>query len=75
MTAVSYSFLDRTNDGVEYGLDMRHTAYTVEGRQPRPVLDEYRPDGEEERRLLRIAGPRFPEQRSVFVAHRNRVPR
>lgn len=35
MTAVSYSFLDRTNDGVEYGLDMRHTAYTVEGRQPR----------------------------------------
>lgn len=35
MTAVSYSFLDRTNDGVEYGLDMRHTAYTIQGRNPR----------------------------------------
>lgn len=35
MTAVSYSFLDRANDGVEYGLDMRHTAYTVTGRDPR----------------------------------------
>lgn len=35
MTAVSYSFLDRTTDGIEYGLDMRHTAYTIEGRQPR----------------------------------------
>jgi len=35
MTAVSYTFLDRTTDGVEYGLDMRHTAYTIEGRQPR----------------------------------------
>ncbi|MFN7977276.1 MAG: AMIN domain-containing protein [Vicinamibacterales bacterium] len=35
MTAVSYSFLDRTSDGFEYGLDMRHTAYTIEGRQPR----------------------------------------
>jgi hypothetical protein len=35
MTAVSYSFLDRTTDGVEYGFDMRHTAYTIEGRQPR----------------------------------------
>ena len=34
-TAVSYSFLDRSNDGVEYSLDMRHTAYTIEGRAPR----------------------------------------
>lgn len=35
MTAVSYSFLDRETDGVEYGLDMRYSAYTVAGRDPR----------------------------------------
>lgn len=35
MTAVSYSFLDRDTDGVEYGLDMRHSAYTIAGRDPR----------------------------------------
>ena len=35
MTAVSYSFLDRDTDGVEYGLDMRHSAYTIEGRDSR----------------------------------------
>lgn len=35
MTAVSYSFLDRETDGVEYGLDLRHSAYTIEGRDPR----------------------------------------
>lgn len=35
MTAVTYQFLDRANDGVEYGLDMRHTAYTITGRDPR----------------------------------------
>lgn len=35
MTAVSYSFLDRDTDGVEFGLDMRHAAYTIEGRDPR----------------------------------------
>lgn len=35
MTAVSYELADRETDGVEYGLDMRHAAYTVEGRAPR----------------------------------------
>lgn len=35
MTAVSYSFLDRDTDGVEYGIDLRHSAYTIEGRDPR----------------------------------------
>jgi hypothetical protein len=34
-TAVTYQFLDRANDGVEYGLDMRHTAYSVTGRDQR----------------------------------------
>lgn len=34
-TAVTYQFLDRANDGVEYSLDMRHTAYTVTGRDQR----------------------------------------
>lgn len=35
MTAVSYELSDRETDGVEYGLDMRHAAYTVQGRAPR----------------------------------------
>jgi hypothetical protein len=35
MTAVSYSFLDRETDGVEYGLDLRYSAYSVAGRDPR----------------------------------------
>ena len=35
MTAVSYSFLDRDTDGVEYGLDLRYSAYSVQGRDPR----------------------------------------
>ncbi|MGE0122173.1 MAG: AMIN domain-containing protein [Vicinamibacterales bacterium] len=35
MTAVSFSFLDRDTDGVEYGLDLRYSAYTIEGRDPR----------------------------------------
>ncbi|MCC6988478.1 MAG: AMIN domain-containing protein [Acidobacteria bacterium] len=35
MTAVSYELSDRESDGVEYGLDMRHAAYTVQGRAPR----------------------------------------
>jgi len=35
MTSVAYSFLDRETDGVEYGLDMRYSAYTVAGRDPR----------------------------------------
>ena len=35
MTAVSYELADRDTDGVEYGLDMRHAAYTVQGRAPR----------------------------------------
>ncbi|MEZ5288210.1 MAG: hypothetical protein R2712_26105 [Vicinamibacterales bacterium] len=34
-TAVTYQFLDRDTDGVEFGLDMRHSAYTIEGRDPR----------------------------------------
>ena len=35
MTAVSYELSERETDGVEYGLDMRHAAYTVQGRAPR----------------------------------------
>ncbi len=35
MTAVNYELSDRESDGVEYGLDMRHAAYTVQGRAPR----------------------------------------
>ena len=35
MTAVSYELSDRETDGVEYGLDMRHAAYSVQGRAPR----------------------------------------
>ncbi|MEZ5420881.1 MAG: hypothetical protein R2708_26560 [Vicinamibacterales bacterium] len=35
MTAVNYELSDRETDGVEHGLDMRHAAYTVDGRAPR----------------------------------------
>ena len=35
MTAVNYELSDRESDGVEYGLDMRHAAYTVQGRASR----------------------------------------
>jgi hypothetical protein len=35
MTSVSYSFLDRDTDGVEYGLDLRYSAYSVKGRDQR----------------------------------------
>ena len=35
MTAVNYELVERETDGVEYGLDMRHAAYTVQGRAPR----------------------------------------
>lgn len=34
-TAVSYELTERDTDGVEYGLDLRHTAYSIQGRDPR----------------------------------------
>ncbi len=34
-TAVTYELTERDTDGVEYGLDVRHTAYSIQGRDPR----------------------------------------
>ena len=34
-TAVTYELVERDSDGVEYGVDMRHTAYSIQGRDPR----------------------------------------
>jgi hypothetical protein len=37
-TAITFQLPDRAGDGLEYGLDLRHSAYTLEGRQPRLSL-------------------------------------
>ncbi|HUU32923.1 MAG TPA: hypothetical protein VMW48_02605, partial [Vicinamibacterales bacterium] len=34
-TAVTYGLTERDTDGVEYGVDVRHTAYSIQGRDPR----------------------------------------
>ncbi len=41
-SSITFQLPDRGGDGLEYGLDLRHSAYTLEGRQSRlSVYDAY----------------------------------